>query len=131
MTLKRPIKNHRLETNVIISQKDKENFIRHLPIQNDIIDILIHEGINIEELQQQFSLTTHRYDILLEEGILSLDENIYLNQHDYELEFECYEETKGFQKFLEIIKPYHLNYQQNCTSKVQRAMHAYIKESSK
>lgn len=129
MTLKRPIKNHRLETNVLISQKEKDDFIKHLPIQNEIIDILIHEGIHINELQQQFSLTTHRYDILLKEGILSLDENTYLNQHDYELELECYDEAQGYQKFIEIIESYHLNYQQNCMSKVQRAMQAYIKES--
>ena len=125
MTLKKPLKNHRLEMNVDINQKDKDDFIQHLPIQNEIIDILKQEGIDIKELQQQFSLTTHRYDIILDEGVLSLDDNTYLNQHDYELEFECYDETVGFQKFLEIIKPYHLDYQQNCMSKVQRALKAY------
>lgn len=121
-TLKRPYQNHRLETNIMISKEDKDLLLNHQSISNEIIDILKKEGINPLELQQQFSLTTHRYDFHLSEGILSLDENTYLNQHDYELEFEVYNEKEGYEKFLKIIEPYHLHYHGNCKSKIQRVL---------
>lgn len=129
MTLKRPYQGHRLETNLFISKEEKDQIINHQMIDNEIIDILKKEKINPLELQQQFSLQTHRYDIQLEEGILSLDYNSYLNQEDYELEFETLDEEKGFLQFQEIIHHYRLDYQNNTPSKVQRALKAFKKNS--
>lgn len=122
LTLKRPFHNHRLETNIMLTPKEKDAIFQHLPISNEITDILIKENINPLELENQFSLTTHRYDIVLPEGILSLDDNTYLHQHDYELEFEVNDETEGYQKFLNIIKPFQLQYKENCPSKIQRVL---------
>lgn len=124
MTLKRPFHNHRLETNIMISKEDKDNIINHHMIHNEIIDILLQEGIDPLQLQQQCSLTTHRYDIPLTEGMLSLDENTYLHHHDYELEFEVNDEHQGFQTFLKIIEPYNLQYKGNCKSKIRRVLDA-------
>lgn len=121
-TLKRPFHNHRLETNIMLSSKEKDDFFQHHPISNEIIDILKEEHINPLELENQFSLTTHRYDIILPQGILSLDDNTYLHQHDYELEFEVNDEKEGYQEFLNIIQPYHLNYTHNCPSKIKRVL---------
>ncbi len=122
LTLKRPQGNHRLELNINISKEDKDKLINHIPIDNEIIECLKTLGINQEELKQQFSLTTHRYDIVLKEGTLSLDYNTYQNNEDYELEFEVEDELVGYQKFLEIIKPYHIHYQKNCDSKIKRVL---------
>ncbi len=124
MTLKRPINHYRLETNIMISEKDMDKIIHQQPLSNEIIDILKKEHINPLELINEFSLTTHRYDIQLDEGILSLDHSTYLNQEDYELEFEVYNEKEGFYCFLELIKPYSLSYSQNCLSKIQRVLKA-------
>ena len=128
LTLKRPYQNHQLETNISLTQKEKDLFFQH-QLKNEITDILENEGIVISELQHLFSLTTHRYDILLPEGVLSLDDNTYLDQHDYEMEFEVTNEKQGFQQFLKIIEPYHLQYKHNCPSKVTRAFQAYYKNS--
>lgn len=119
MTLKRPFSKHRLETNIMLTQKEKEDFFLNRNLSNEITDILQSEGIEIKELVQEFSLMTHRYDISLKEGILSLDENQYLKKTDYELEFEVHDES-GFDKFLEIIKPYQIEYTHNCDSKIKR-----------
>lgn len=124
LTLKRPYQNHLLETNISLTPQEKDLFHQHL-LKNEITDILENEGIPVQELQHLFSLTTHRYDIHLPEGVLSLDKNTYLHQHDYELEFEVCDEKQGFQKFLKIIEPYNLSYHHNCPSKVARAFEAY------
>lgn len=126
LTLKRPYQGEKLEINVPLTKKEKDAFMHHENISNEIIDFLKSENIFIEDLQQDFSLTTYRYDIPLVEGILSLDINTYLNQKDYELEFEVYDKIEGYQKFLEIIKPFHLQYTHNCLSKVARARHAFL-----
>lgn len=129
LTLKRPIKNHRLETNVLLTPEEKDDFFSHRPITNEIIDLLKEDNINPLELENQFSLKTHRYDIILPEGILSLDENTYCQKHDYELEFEVKDEQEGYQQFLNIIHQYGLNYTKNCPSKIQRVL-ASQKEAS-
>lgn len=126
MTLKRPIHQHRLETNIILTSQQKEDFYNNRTLHNEITDILIHENIPIAELQQQFSLTTHRYDIPLHEGMLSLDINTYFNKKDFELEFEVFHEKEGYQKFLEIIKPYQLHYTKNCHSKIKRVLDSIV-----
>jgi len=125
LTLKRPYQGHRLETNIQLTLEEKENFFQKKDISNEIIEILKKENISIQDLEQPFSLTTHRYDIQLKEGILSLDKSTYLDQCDYELEFEVNDEKKGYEKFLQIIQPYHLFYNGNCASKIKRVLNAY------
>ena len=50
LTLKRPIKNHRLETNVLLTPEEKDDFFSHRPITNEIIDLLKEDNINPLEL---------------------------------------------------------------------------------
>lgn len=120
LTLKRPLHGHQIENNIQLSQEEKDAFFNQQYLSNEITDILQKEGIDPITLQQQFSLTTHRYDIELKEGILSLDKNTYLDQTDYELEFEVYNKKEGYIKFLEIIKPFKIKYTKNCPSKIKR-----------
>ena len=122
MTLKIPHQQHRLEYNITLTKAQRDCFYQGKDIDNEITNILKQNGIDISDLKQQFSLTTHRYDIVLPEGVLSLDENHYFDCHDYELEFEVYDEKQGYQKFLDIIKPYQLHYTKNCDSKIKRVL---------
>lgn len=125
LTLKRPLNNHSLETNITINQDIKDKILNHIPISNEIMSILINEGINPLELENNFSLTTYRTDIQLEYGILSIDKNKYLNIIDYELEYEVNNEKLGYQQFLSIIKPYSIEYTKNCPSKIKRVLAVY------
>jgi uncharacterized protein YjbK len=124
LTLKRPVGEHRLETNIDIDENIKNKILNHEEVHNEIFNILNNEGIKQEELQNLFSLTTHRIDIALNEGILSVDENHYLNITDYELEYEVNDQDKGYQRFIQIINQYHLKYNHNCESKFKRALDA-------
>lgn len=127
LTLKRPYKNHRLETNINISANEMNKFINHETINNEITDILFNEGIDIKDIVQQFSLTTYRSDIRLEYGLLSVDYNQYNGIEDYELEYEVTDEINGYNHFIEILNQYGLSYTNNCNSKIQRVL-ATIKE---
>lgn len=122
MTLKRPYLNHSLETNINISLKDKDDILSGYMIDNEIINILKDEDIDVRTLKNEISLTTKRYDILLEEGTLSLDINTYNGITDYELEFEVNNEKEGYARFLSIIQPYELTYIKNNKSKIKRAL---------
>lgn len=122
MTLKRPYLNHSLETNINISLKDKDDILSGYMIDNEIINILKDEDIDVRTLKNEISLITKRYDILLEEGTLSLDINTYNGITDYELEFEVYNEKEGYARFLSIIQPYELTYIKNNKSKIKRAL---------
>lgn len=122
LTLKRPVGQHRLETNIDIDIQTKDKILHHQRVDNEIMEILRNEGIDPLELENQFSLTTHRYDIPLKYGMLSLDENDYLDIKDYELEYEVIDEKKGYQHFLKIIEPYQLHYTHNCNSKIKRVL---------
>ena len=93
-----------------------------LSLSNLIVDLLKKEKIYIKDLQCGDYLTTIRHDILLLDGMLSLDENEYNHHHDYEIEFEVEDYDQGLQTFKKIIQPYHLEYKQNCLSKIKRML---------
>ena len=91
-------------------------------INNEIFDILEKENIYIKDLTCGYYLKTTRHDIILPDGVLSLDENEYNHHHDYEIEFEVEDYDQGLQTFKKIIQPYHLEYKQNCLSKIKRML---------
>ena len=47
---------------------------------------------------------------------------LFKNHHDYEIEFEVEDYDQGLQTFKKIIQPYHLEYKQNCLSKIKRML---------
>ncbi len=125
LTLKRPHKGQRLETNINLTKEEADKFFNHEYIDNEIINILNDNGILLSDLLQQFSLKTERYDIHLDYGILSLDYNEYNGLEDYEIEYEVYDPIKGLEHFKDIIKPYNLEYTKNAKSKIQRVLESF------
>lgn len=120
LTLKTPAQLGLNEFNENIDEEIKNKIFNHQKVSNKIFDILENEGIDYKELQCGSYLTTHRIDIPLTYGLLSLDENEYNGHHDYELEFEVTDYDKGLEEFQKIIQPYGLKYQGNCLSKMRR-----------
>ena len=110
------------ELNIDINKEIKDAIFNHQHVNNEIFDILEKENIYIKDLTCGYYLKTTRHDIILPDGVLSLDENEYNHHHDYEIEFEVEDYDQGLQAFKKIIQPYHLEYKQNCLSKIKRML---------
>lgn len=122
LTLKRPSAIGLNELNIDINKEIKDAIFNHQHVNNEIFDILEKENIYIKDLTCGYYLKTTRHDIILPDGVLSLDENEYNHHHDYEIEFEVEDYDQGLQTFKKIIQPYHLEYKQNCLSKIKRML---------
>jgi len=125
MTLKTPTDGlGRVEINCPLSAEEFNEVMHGHLIDNEITQLLRDEGFNLDEIKQSYSLTTIRHDIPYQYGLMSLDENFYLNQHDYELEFELSDLEHGPDEFKEILTAYGLSYHGNCLSKIKRVLNA-------
>lgn len=120
LTLKTPAQIGLNEYNLSIDENIKNQIFCHQRVSNKIFDLLEKENINYKELICGYFLTTHRIDIPLENGLLSIDKNEYNGHIDYEIEFEVNDYDKGFKQFQQIIQPYGLIYHGNCLSKTRR-----------
>ena len=71
--------------------------------EGEIKDLLTQKGIQITHLKPLGKLTTVRYELKNNIGLLALDKSYYFNTIDYELEIEVENEEKGklaFEQFL-------------------------------
>lgn len=124
LTLKQKAKIGNIETNIPITKEIKDKIFSHEVVENEIFSILKKYNIDMTTLENPYSLTTTRSDIMLPTGLLSIDKNQYLNKEDYEIEFEVTDYTKGKEAFLALIKPYNITYTKNCDSKIKRVKQA-------
>jgi uncharacterized protein YjbK len=124
LTLKEPKQNGNLETNIVLTKQEVTNVLNHQKIDNIIFQKLESLQIDIQEINASYVLQTLRSDSQLPLGTLSIDKNTYLNTTDYELEFEVTDYVQGKQAFLTLLDKYHLSYQNNCPSKIQRLKQA-------
>ncbi len=86
----------------------------------DLLEVLATYNI-IPPFTETANLTTIRRLINLPKGELCLDENHYNNQIDYEVEYEEKESHDGLSILKSILQENNINYQENTTSKFQRA----------
>ncbi|ANZ33786.1 CYTH domain-containing protein [Staphylococcus carnosus] len=109
MTLKVPAKvglteyNHETE---IVPEEGLHIQPEQLP--DDIYSVLQKNNINFKQLDILGSLTTHRIETKIKEGLLVLDHSEYLDTEDYELEFEVENPEIGLKKFQEILKEFNI-----------------------
>ena len=111
-----------LEHNLEITKEDLEMIQKGEIPDNEITRLLSNKGFNLSLIKQAYSLTTIRRDVPFDSGMLSLDENHYNGITDYELEFEVNDEEKGLKQFEELCQTYHLQYKENCASKIARVL---------
>ncbi len=92
-TLKTPNKIGVNEYEMEVSSFD----FKDITLSNDIIKAL--GDVNYKELVEFGSLTTYRSELITDLAVISLDENFYADQHDYEIEYEVKKDHDSLQMF--------------------------------
>ena len=74
-------------------------------------------------LQLIGELVTWRSIRITDDAEICLDKNIYRDVIDYEIEYEYIREHDGLSIFQSILDLVHLQYKENCRSKIARTLH--------
>ncbi|PYZ97735.1 CYTH domain-containing protein [Alteribacter lacisalsi] len=105
LTLKQPIDTGLLETHQYLSDKEASTAFAGNGIPGG--DVIEHLNKTVDLDRRDFrylgSLTTERFERKIEGGLLVLDQSTYLDFTDYELEFECADETEGKKAFSSLL----------------------------
>ncbi|MGT2846526.1 CYTH domain-containing protein [Streptococcus massiliensis] len=114
LTVKIPQKNSvgNMEYNQKLTLVEAEKIISGHPLPKGQINHLLTErGIPVEKLAVLGSLTTVRYELEHEIGLLALDKSHYFDKTDYELEVEVSDEKAGKLAFEKFLAKNHIPYQ--------------------
>ena len=105
LTLKQPHADGLLETNENMSILEAEQMFRGEKLNNKTIHSLITEmNIDPQKIQYFGSLTTKRAEIEYEQGLIVLDHSWYLNNEDFELEYEVRNKEAGQKVFIALLE---------------------------
>ncbi|WP_246938588.1 CYTH domain-containing protein [Bacillus pinisoli] len=109
LTLKQTIEEGILETHQKLTDKEARSILEGFPlIKGEVYDIIKEDGINPEALKYLGMLETSRAEIQYEDGTLVFDHSRYLNQSDYEIEYEATHFQKGQQNFRKFLQTYNI-----------------------
>lgn len=105
MTLKQPAAIGLLETNQLISEDEAMIAIHQGRLPTGIVQNLIEKfDISFSTIEYFGLLITERIEFEYRNGLLVLDHSTYLNNEDYELEYEVENYQLGEEIFLELLK---------------------------
>ena len=120
MTLKQPREIGLLETNQTLTSEEVSAAIHNGRLPEGQIKQLVEENnIPFSKIEYFGSLVTNRAEIVYEKGLLVLDHSIYLQQEDYEIEYEVEDYQEGLINFHALLNRFKIpeRYTEN---KVQR-----------
>lgn len=104
LTLKEPAQEGLLETTQLLSSEEKEALFQQGPLPDGPVKEQLKKlNIPHEEISYFGSLTTERAENNYKGGIIVLDYSTYLNQHDFELEYEVTDIKIGHLVFTELL----------------------------
>lgn len=126
-TLKTPLKDGLLETTDHLSLEQAQTLLQAKTIlpHGSVAQKLVQLGIQPDQVRLLADLKTARIQIDLPIGELALDESWYGKNHDYELELEVSEASKGKQDFLDLLAEFGIHYQP-AKNKIVRAFEAIV-----
>ncbi|RNA69887.1 CYTH domain-containing protein [Alteribacter keqinensis] len=121
LTLKQPLESGLLETHQTLTtdQADAALTISILP-SGDVLE-QIQKTLEVQQTSFAYlgSLSTDRLEKEVDGGLLVLDKSTYINVTDYELEFECAEESAGKKAFFSLLEKHGIKEKQTI-SKIHR-----------
>ncbi|MDF1507461.1 CYTH domain-containing protein [Robertmurraya sp. DFI.2.37] len=105
LTLKEPHAEGLLETNQALDLREAEKILNHHHIiVGPVQERLRALNIPLEQLTLFGTLTTKRAETKFQNGFIVLDYSTYLNQSDYELEYEVDDYQLGKENFENLLK---------------------------
>ena len=127
LTIKIPQDVGNMEYNQELSLEEAGNAIDQALIPDGLVlQELKNRGIQIIDWLVLGCLTTVRYEKETDIGLMALDESLYFDVTDYELELEVADEAKGTIDFIAFLEKNHIEYQK-AASKLVR----FIEKSKK
>ncbi|WP_080847141.1 CYTH domain-containing protein [Cytobacillus gottheilii] len=114
LTLKQPHEHGLLESNDTLTAETAQkaihakNLNQKELLQHEILSIINDNGIAIEDLTLFGSLKTIRAEKKYKDGLLVLDNSYYLNEVDYELEYEVSDRANGEVIFGDLLAEYRI-----------------------
>lgn len=127
LTLKEPHSEGLLETNQNISSAEAKNMLEHnVVIDGPVKKKLIELRVPASELIHFGSLTTQRAEKEYKGGLIVLDYSSYLNQSDYEVEYEVDDYHSGKIIFQNLLKEHNISIKPT-ENKIRRLYEAMLK----
>lgn len=124
LTLKRRKGYAMQDLNNFITEEEFKNFLTTGIIPNEEIRLELDDIIKEQTLNNYMTLSTFRISVMIKSGKISIDKCVYVDQKDYELEYETgvpYEKAK--REFVDIVKEFGIQYKKSQT-KIKRAYDA-------
>ena len=115
-TLKEKIKDGHLEHEYYVDGCD----FNKMPKQ--IINILNEKNIATKDICLLGTLKTNRLEIKYKNGILCIDHNLYNENEDYEVEFECDNLKYGEKIVSDLLNENNIIFKKSKNSKIQRCL---------
>ncbi|MFE3974667.1 MULTISPECIES: CYTH domain-containing protein [unclassified Peribacillus] len=128
LTLKQPATEGLLETNQDISKETAYAFLNQNTFpEGEIQQLIIECGVNPKDFTCFGTLKTDRYEFPYKEGLLVLDHSSYVNQEDFELEYEVTDSKAGKENFLTLLETLQIP-ERETENKVKRFYRAKFQE---
>lgn len=105
LTLKEPHHEGLLETTDVLLEKDAKKMIQNGEIiEGQVKEQLLKREVPLEKLTYFGTLSTVRMEKEFKSGVLILDYSYYLNQEDFEIEYEVKDVKKGYDIFINLLE---------------------------
>lgn len=107
LTLKQPHEKGLLETTQTLKPEEATIMLTSGEIPDgEVKSVLIQSTVPLTEMKCFGTLTTSRAEIQYKDGTLVLDKSWYLNNQDFELEYEVEHYETGKENFLSLLQEY-------------------------
>lgn len=112
-------------TAIEITKENDQRLDENIKLSKDILGCEIcaffeKEAIDIDQLEKTIQLTTLRWNIEVDDGLLALDQSTYYDQVDYELELETSNLVEGQIYLDKLLKQLQIPFQK-ADKKIARA----------
>ncbi|KIL45703.1 CYTH domain-containing protein [Jeotgalibacillus soli] len=120
LTLKQPVEEGILETHQSLHTFiAKDMMMGGGPPEGEVYELLEIMNIPVRDVVLFGSLKTNRIETHYENGLLVLDQSFYLDEEDYEVEYEVTDRDEGEKAFIKLLSTYNIPVRET-DSKIKR-----------